>query len=371
MSEFEIEKRQEYVRNRKKWVLIQGLVLALVVAIALGFFIGYYRMNRAYYIEYNEKSNIDYRVQYVDNHYFDDPLGKDRSYISSIIDTMFADFSYELNMQTNNVGFDCEYQICAVLLVADKDSGNPYYTTEEILLPKTTFTTADAKSMALHESVQIDFNKYHDFATEFIKTYNLTNASSTLLVTLDVEVLSRCPEFEATNENHYSTSLNVPLAVETFSVETVSSSPTAENKVLACSGNKSYVWMLVVGIVAACLAVALLIVLTVFLYKTKNEDVTYDARVRKVVNAYRSFIQEIQGDFDSSGYQVVPIKTFTEMLGVRDTLQAPILMSENRDETMTQFLIPTDAKLLYVYEIKVDNYDEIYCRAENPDPALT
>jgi hypothetical protein len=51
------------------------------------------------------------------------------------------------------------------------------------------------------------------------------------------------------------------------------------------------------------------------------------------------------------------------MLGIRDTLQAPVLMTENRDETMTQFLIPTNTKLLYVYEIKVDNFDEIYGRA--------
>ena len=40
-------------------------------------------------------------------------------------------------------------------------------------------------------------------------------------------------------------------------------------------------------------------------------------------------------------------------------------MTENRDETMTRFLIPTSTKLLYCYEIKVDNYDEIYSRARD------
>ena len=35
-------------------------------------------------------------------------------------------------------------------------------------------------------------------------------------------------------------------------------------------------------------------------------------------------------------------------------------MTENSDETKTSFLIPTNTKLLYVFEIKVDNYDEIY-----------
>ena len=54
------------------------------------------------------------------------------------------------------------------------------------------------------------------------------------------------------------------------------------------------------------------------------------------------------------------IKTFTEMLGIRDTLQSPILVFENRDCTMTRFFIPTNTKILYVFEIKVDNFDEIY-----------
>ena len=67
MSEFEIEKRQEYVRNRKKWMIIQMIALALVAAIALGSFIVYDRMNRTYYIEYTENSKIDYRIQYIEN----------------------------------------------------------------------------------------------------------------------------------------------------------------------------------------------------------------------------------------------------------------------------------------------------------------
>jgi hypothetical protein len=54
------------------------------------------------------------------------------------------------------------------------------------------------------------------------------------------------------------------------------------------------------------------------------------------------------------------IKTFVEMLGIRDTIQAPVLMYENKDETMTRFFIPTNTKILYTFVIKVDNYDEIY-----------
>lgn len=35
-------------------------------------------------------------------------------------------------------------------------------------------------------------------------------------------------------------------------------------------------------------------------------------------------------------------------------------MEENADKTLTKFFIPTSTKILYVHEIKVDDYDKIY-----------
>ena len=118
------------------------------------------------------------------------------------------------------------------------------------------------------------------------------------------------------------------------------------------------------GIVSSILGLILSLVLVVFIHITRNEDVNYVAKVRRILNSYSSFIQRIDGEFCSDGYQVVIIKTFNEMLGIRDTIQSPILMSENNDETMTRFLIPTNTKILYTYEIKVENFDAIYGIAE-------
>ena len=52
------------------------------------------------------------------------------------------------------------------------------------------------------------------------------------------------------------------------------------------------------------------------------------------------------------------VNTFNEMLEIRDTLQRPILMWENPDETCTKFIIPADTKILYLYQIAMDYYDE-------------
>ena len=65
------------------------------------------------------------------------------------------------------------------------------------------------------------------------------------------------------------------------------------------------------------------------------------------------------------------LDTFVDMLTIRDTIQSPILMYENEDQTMTRFFIPTNTKMLYVYEIKVENYEEIYNKAIDKDTEVT
>ena len=368
MSEAEIRKRQDYKRNRKKWISIQVIALCIIAVMALGSFLIYDNMNRTYYIEYTEGGSVDYKVNYTENEFFDEEwVGSGQSYITSLINKMSADFTYDLDMDAKNVGFDYTYGIKAHLIVSDKTTGN--YHIEEVyeLLPETKVNVVKSNSIEIRESVEIDFVKYNDYAKRFINEYSLKNAASMLVVTLDVDVLSDSDEFEQTNANAYYISLNIPLAEETFSINFSESIPSAESQVLAYKGAVNQDIFLIIGCIAAALALILAFILVSFVYLTRNEDINYTIKVRKLVNAYRSYIQQITNEFDFTGYQTVAVKTFNEMLGIRDTIQSPILMSENKDETMTQFIIPTNTKLLYIFEIKVDNYDEIYSIREEDD----
>ncbi|MBQ8415093.1 MAG: hypothetical protein IJX58_07595 [Clostridia bacterium] len=369
MSEAEIRRRQDYKRNRKNWILIQAAALAVVIIIALGSFLVYDRMNRTYYIEYTENGSADYRVNYKPNSFFEEEwIGSGQSYVSSLVNGIQADFNYALNMDTVNVGFDYTYGVTAQLIVSDKTTGDPIFNPTDVLVADKTAEARRTDKIIVKETVNVDFSKYNYLAHQFIQAYSLTNATSMLVVTMHVDVLSQSDEFENNNENSYSVSLNIPLGEENFSMFTTSSAPAGESKVLACKGAVSRNIFLTIGIVGSVIAFVLGCVLVLFVYVTRNEDVNYQIKVQKLVSSYRSFIQQIEGEFDTEGYQIVAIKTFTEMLGIRDTIQAPILMSENKDETMTQFLIPTNTKILYVYDIKVENYDEIYGVYEEEEP---
>ena len=358
MSELELQKRQEYKRNRKKWIIIQLIALAVLVAVTFSMFLVYSRMNRIYYVDYMENSSIDYKVQYIENDFFEDEwLEKDKTYISSLISSVSADFLYTLTTDPAQPGYRYSYQIDASVIVANKENGTPYYTVEENLIPAKEGTVGGGDTVRLGQGVSIDFVKYNEIAKNFVKTYSLKNATSTLVVTLKMQMSGTGRQFDL---DSYTTSLHIPLAEDTFNVHTTSSVPSNELRTIAFEGVSEKSVFLTLGIVFGSLSVLLAIWILIFVYLTRNEDITYVARVRKILRSYGSFIQRTEGEFDCEGYQLVVIKTFAEMLGIRDTIQSPVLMSENKDQTASRFYIPTATKLLYLFEIRVDNYDEIY-----------
>ena len=374
MSELEIQRRKEYKLKRRKWTIIQLTAIILLTAIALSSLLIYNKMNRTYHIEYTEKSNIEYMVQYRDNEFFENEwIGMEQTYISSLIEGITADFAYKFNTASTDLGFRYRYKIDAQLLIASKDAGTPYYSYEENIFPPEETSTQNDASVEVKKSVWIDYKKFNRMAQSFIQTYDLINISScTLIITLEVDILTSNKQSGDENQNRYTTALNIPLALDSFNVHTTSSSADNEVKVLEYRDTSGRQAFAVTAIAAFALDVLLALLLFVFLHLTKNEDITYASKIRRILRSYGSFIQRMEGEFDYEGYQSVMIKSFTELLGIRDTIQSPVLMSENHDETMTRFLIPTsNARILYVFEIKVDNYDEIYNKVNEEEKTET
>lgn len=362
MSEAERKRRFDYKQNRSKWIRIQALIIAIVSVITLLVAMTYHNTSKNYYINYTETSNVDYKVSLKDNDFYEEnQLGEDQVYVAELIDQVVANFKYQLSME-ESVDFSYSYEINAILNISDKSSGRSIYKTSTPLVPKTT-TKLEGKNSKLNiaESVSLDYDTYNDMANSFIDAYGLSDVQSYVVIKMDVEVISACESFlEENSHNNYTFTLDVPLTKQKVDIKMTSSVPEAETKILACTVNTAKT-ALFIGLIASGSIDALLIIfLIVFIFITRTTDINYEIKINKILSNYKSYIQQIVNPFDSTGYQILMMKSFTEMLEIRDTIHSPILMNENEDKTRTLFLIPTNTKLLYVFEIKIDDYDEIY-----------
>lgn len=372
MSESEKKKRSLYRKNREKWIFAQSVIVAVVTLAILISALVAYQLNKTYYIGYRESGHIDYNVFLKENDFYDSPfLEKDQSYVASLIDNVIADFNYEIVMDTADVNYRYSYTIKSRLEILDDTSDVAIFNPEYELVNVQNKSQSSSNRLVINEIVILNYDQYNDLANQFLETYSLSRTTSSIVVTLEVDVLSDCNAFSGSSVDTYTSELRIPLTTQTVNIEMTSTIPDAEAKMIACTRGAGFEVFKTTAIVLGVVDVLLILLLVAFTCLTKTPDVTYAARVKKILSQYKSYIQKIHNTFDTQGYQVIMVDTFDEMLEIRDTIQAPILMYENEDKTCTKFMIPTDSKLLYQYSIQVEGYKEPPAKPKKPAPAPT
>ena len=371
MSEQERRRRSAYKLRRKRWIFAQSVLIVLLAIITILSALTYSRLDKTYYIEYNESSSVDYKVHLLENDFYEEEwLGKDQSYVASLIDKVNATFDYKLDMDATNVDYEYSYGIIAELLIVDKETERPLYKPTTVIKPDVLVKQNSNKKLHIIESFDIDYSQFNTLANKFVDSYDLRDVSCSLVVTMNVAVKGSCEEFENDSNNNYNVSFSMPLTNRTVDVEITSTVPTSEGKVMACDKVVGREIFKIATVSFSVIDVILLVILVAFTYLTRNEDINYSIKVNKILKNYRSYIQKINNEFNTDGYQILAVNSFNEMLGIRDTIQSPILTCENEDHTRTRFVIPSNTKILYMFEIKVEDYDQIY-GTENDTEAVT
>ena len=371
MSEEEKKIRSNYRKVRKRLINLQLVILILVLLVTVFSTTLAIVLNKKYYVNYSEKSSVDYGVSLKENNFYEDSyLGKDYEYIASLIDRVQATFKYELQIESQEfVNFEYNYRVDAVVQIKHKISSKVLYSPVYNEVKEKSYTVS-ATNVSINQTLDVDYSKYNNIADAFINTYDLNNiANANLILQMHVNVLGTSDEFQNdTNENSYIASISIPLTTQTVDVKITSVVPPEEQKILSCTTENIALFFRLVAIISASIAVLLAIILWLYAFLSRNIDITYDIKVAKLWRNYKSFIQKMRNAFNVEGYQLIVIDTFNEMLEIRDTIQSPILMNENEDRTCTKFFIPTDTKLLYLFEIKVDDYDDIYNSTSVTEP---
>ena len=276
-----------------------------------------------------------------------------------MIDKIIADYSYEIDMDTDDVNYKYSYSIKSRLEIIDNTSKATIFNPEKELVSVQNRSQSSSNRLRINEIVVINYDEYNNLASSFLQTYDLSGSTtSNIVVTMCVDVLSDCNAFSGSSTDTYISELRIPLTTKTVNIEMTSEIPDAEAKMIACTRGAGFEAFKTTAIVLSVIELLIILLMVAFIYLTRTEDITYTARVKKILSQYKSYIQKINNMFDACGYQKIFVDTFDEMLEIRDTIQAPILMHENEEKTCTKFLIPTDSKLLYIYEIKIEGYSE-------------
>ncbi|MBQ4121222.1 MAG: hypothetical protein IJD35_04320 [Clostridia bacterium] len=364
MSESEKLKRAEYQKNRKKTIsIILAVILGLSI-LTVTFSCIFVVLDADTYVYFQENGSVVYHAYLNDNEYYEEErLNGGHAYVSSLIQKMDAAFTYRVQMDADDVTYRYQYRVDSRLVILDRNSGAPIYNPVETILGPTV-STYRGKTLTIDPIVSIDYVHYNDKAKAFIENYHLKDVSAQLNVTMYVDIVGMSEKFAQDSEGQYYVQVMIPLNQDIIKPQTTSTIPQGAQTVLANPHTNKTVFKALATYFGILDGIALA-VLAYYILTTRDEHIDYERKVQRLVSSYKSFIQKINTAFDSTGYQVLAVDTFREMLEIRDTLQLPILMFENEDKTRSEFMIPTNTNLLYVFDIKVDHYDELYAGGED------
>lgn len=341
--------------KRRKKIAIYVCVIFVVSIFALLSFVLFLDKNKTYYVYYHENSNIDYKVYLKENNFFENNyLGANNQYIASLIDYITADFDYQLNVDNDDIDYKYKYRIESTVEVIETTNNNILYTVSDNIVDEEIFYAEKQSYVSINESVNIDYNYYNNLIKKFVNIYDLEDVKSNLIINMYVDVLGECEELGDGSTNSV-VSLVIPLTTKTVAIDISYDLVDVGNEsFMACKkANPIFYIYLVVSIVFILVAIILIYKLVRYIIITRTAETIYERELKKILNNYKSYIQKINNDFDLDSYQVLKVDTFTDMLEIRDTIQEPILMVENKTKTGVYFLIPSKTKILYLFGLKV------------------
>ena len=223
MSEKEKKRRLGYRKNREKWIFTQVVIIAVIAVAILISSLVYGQLNSKYYIAYNERGSVDYNVFLKENEFYEtDHLGKGQSYVASLIDKIVANFNYEIDMDADDVNYRYSYTIKSRLEIIDESSKVAIFNPEYELVSVQNKSQSSSSRLTINEIIVLNYDEYNNLASKFLSTYDLTNMTSNIVVTLNVDVLSDCNAFTGSSTDSYTSELRIPLTTKTVNIKMTS-----------------------------------------------------------------------------------------------------------------------------------------------------
>lgn len=345
--------------DRKKvipYAMIIGIVILIICLILLILSLTFKSTIK---IHYSDSSNLDYKVYLKENDYYESEyLGKDKQYISSLIDYISTDYTYSFTTE-EDVDLSYSYYVMATLSIANSN-GKEIFTKDEKLIDDTEIAQSN-NIFKINQNVKIDYQSYNKLAKEFIDEYGITS-EATLNVSLIVNVTGTVNGYDKNISENKVITLEIPLTQKTVDISmnyTLSNNKDATIQYQETNiDNKP---MFALSVFAICIDILTIIGIILVHNRTKNEYEKYHDTLNKILRDNDRYISEtfiterVEDMLKTRSLRIEIVKSFTNLMDIRDSLGTPILYHEERPGEEAVFYIITD-RIGYIYVMNIDEF---------------
>lgn len=340
---------REQHNDQKIYIKLIIKIALLIVLISLVVFFLRASLTANSILSYTEKGNVDYQVYLKENNFYkNNYLGKNMTYITSLVDYITLNFNYDFDT-TEKANLDYSYSAYANLIISPEDNSKVLFDEKYILQDTTSKKITNTDAYNINKTINLDYNYYNDLANTFKSTYGV-NCNSELVVGLLVDTNGKDLKYENNFNNSNEMKVTFSLAKKQVDIDmdtavldsTVDINVKSDNLIK----NKGF---LMIGIIFALATVIDTISMGKTIYNIRMSKDDYTRYIEKILNNYDRAIVETQYIPNLDEYEVIEVNKFTELLDVRDTLRLPIIYTPIEDEGSCFYI--RHEKTIYIHYV--------------------
>ena len=299
-------------------------------------------------VNYVENSSIDYKVYLKKNNYFDTPfLEKNKVYITSLIDYIDIDFSYNLKFDSKKSG-RYVYYIKGIMSANVSNTDKDYWQKNYNILKLTEETYDNVDNINLNKNIKIDYVKYNKLLLKFKEEFKLTmDGSFKAVLCIDNYIKSNDgSELLKTTV----TDLEIPLTKATIEVPIKVNEINNSSKLYGdlVYNNSTFNNILKISSIVLFVLGLLLISYSVFkLVRSFEKLSSYNKELKKILKTYDGIIVNVKSAPNYSLTNVINVNSFSELLDAHSEIRQPITFFE-KDKKAIFTLINNNVMWKYV-----------------------
>lgn len=292
------------------------------------------------FINYEEQTNINYKVYLKDNNIYDSMiLGKDKKYISNLVEDIVIDFDYNILYERYLNGF-YSYSVDSSLIAYEEDINDSLWTKNEVILPNKVSVIDQNKidNIKFNDSVKINYAKYKNEVNEFIENYNI-DVSGYLLVKINFHLMGEFNKCFNNIEDNQTVKIIIPLTYDTFKINVINSNNGFNNYTFYTKKDSVNYLLIIIGTFCLSIAIALMIVIIKELIALSKSEEKYQKELKSIFKKYEDIIINVDKIYRNNKYNLIYVENFSELMDVYNKVNIPISFKEIEKNRKAVFLI--------------------------------
>ena len=335
---------KKYKINKMLLIFFPFLFIVGLLLIYLGF-----QNKKTVQVNYVENNNITYNVYLKENTFFDTPyLTEGKTYIASLIDYIDIHYHYDIKYDMIFSG-KTTYKLVAVVSANKVDSEGYYWQKEYDLSDEEEVKTTNNDRLIIDDTVKVKYSTYNDILDKFKREYNI-NTSGEIKVYMRINGSYKFSNLNKTVNNNSELNISVPLLQQALDVSINKDVKNDRDTVsfVETFKNPKYFILKILGLLIALYSVLGFLKATRIVRKIKDHN-QYALELENILSKYDSIIANVKKLPSLTGFKIIEISTFEELLDVYNEVRMPINCYRTKSES--KFVIIND-ETAWIFKLK-------------------